>query len=288
MAKVARNLPNTLRDTARMRVFASSRTVGRPGRFIEAATDLWFGNVREDQNTGGTLVTARVPTLGDAAPLVFQQGVLFDDGLRREDTVFDLLGDMIHDVESREENSSRFDAALLRHLPRVLADGIEGISIKSPRYHDSSMVFDRSVTKAAEDLASQAPPAARTRVVGVLESLSFSDRAFVLVVGNGNRLRGQWKPDDPEPLRSFWGHRVLLEGIVEFKITGTPLSIVAEAIRSATASDEFWSVMPRSQQQERHRPRLLVKGRNPLAALVGLGAQEGTDEEFIRALEAIR
>lgn len=57
-------MEKVLRNAVRMRVFASSRKIGRPGLVVEAALDLWLGDVRKDEATGGTAMTARGPTLG--------------------------------------------------------------------------------------------------------------------------------------------------------------------------------------------------------------------------------
>lgn len=109
MALVEKRLPEVLRDAVRMRVFASSRKIGRPGLVVEAALDLWLGDVRKDEATGGT---ARVPTLGRAAPRLFDQGLRWEeDGLRREDTVFDLLSDVVGQAEGRTCQPSRWAPA---------------------------------------------------------------------------------------------------------------------------------------------------------------------------------
>ena len=288
MALVERRLPEALRDAARMRVFASSRKIGRPGRIVETALDLWFGDVREDPESGGTAITARVPTLGDAAPQIFDQGVLWDDGLRKEDTVFDLLGDVVNDVRRQNRDSNRYDQALLRRLRRVLPEGTDTVQFVSPRYHERPVLVDEDLTEAADRLAAETPPDVRTRVVGKLEAMFFDSRAFRLVLDNGVRFRGLWVPDDPEPLHTLWGKRVLLEGRVKFKPTGAPLGIEAEAIRPAVERDALWAAVPQPRLvSSPPSPIALSAERNPLAAIWGLLADEGSDEQFLQELEAM-
>lgn len=289
MAQLEKRLPEVLRDAARMRLYASSRKIGRPGLVVEHALDLWFGEVREDEATGGTAVTARVPTLGEAAPKLFDQGVLWEDGLRKEDTVFDLLGDVVVDVREEDRDSSRYDEPMLRRLNRVLKDGPEAVRFESPRYrHNGPVIVDEAVAEAAERLAASTPPNTRTRVAGKLEAVFFDSRAFRLILANGMPLRGVWAPEDPEPLRQLWGRQVLMEGQVHFKPTGAPLALQAEAIRLAVDQDSLWATVPQPRQPAGDaKPTLLHPDRHSLAAVWGILVEGVSDEQFFRELEAL-
>lgn len=289
MAQLEKRLPEILRDAARMRLYASSRKIGRPGLVVEQALDLWFGEVREDKATGGTAVTARVPSLGEAAPKLFEQGVLWEDGLRKEDTVFDLLGDAVADVRGEDRDSSRYDEPMLRRLKRVLKDGPESVRFVSPRYQPNHpVIVDEAVAEAAERLAASTPPNTRTRIVGKLEAVFFDSRAFRLILANGMPLRGVWAPEDPEPLRPLWGREVLVEGQVHFKPTGAPLALQADAIRLAQVQDSLWAAIPQPRQPAGDgKTAPLSRDRNPLAAVWGILADQGSDEQFLRELEAL-
>ena len=247
-----RALPDALLNAARMRFFASSRRIGRPGLGIERATELWIGDIREHEATGGTEVTARLPILGDAAPTFFQQPALFDQPTlfgpepTRETTALDLLGDAIRAVARREADSDLFDRGMLRRLPMLRPEGVERMSFAGrDLLFSEPATVDADLERRARDLSDGTPEPYRTRVVGHLEGIFHDARAFALKLRDGTLLRGLWTADDVEPLRAGWGEDVLIEGVATFRPSGAPLVFEADGLRRATEEDRYWERAPR-------------------------------------------
>ncbi len=252
MGRFERSLPDALLNAARMRFFASSRRIGRPGLGIERATELWIGDIQRHEPTGGTQVTARLPILGDAAPTFFQQPALFDQPTlfgpepTRETTALDLLGDAIRAVARQEADSDLFDRGMLRRLPMLRPEGVERMSFSGrDLLFSEPATVDADLERRARDLSEGTPEPYRTRVVGHLEGIFHDARAFVLKLRDGTGLRGIWTSDDVEPLRRGWGEDVLVEGMASFRPSGAPLVFEAETIRPAREEDRFWERPPR-------------------------------------------
>ena len=82
-------IPDTLRDAVRMEFLHSSRAEGRLSRALRAASEVRLAGC---SSTSGdfTDVCFEMPVFGEAAPELFAQGQLWDDGPRAESSAFDL------------------------------------------------------------------------------------------------------------------------------------------------------------------------------------------------------
>lgn len=293
MQTVERMLPLALRDAIRMRVYASSRRIGRPLKALHNAWDLWLGDVHADKETGGTALIARVPTLGDAAPKLFEQEVLFEDGLKRTDTVFDLLGDVISDVSAERRNSPLFDATMLQTVAsydRARLKGLGEMKFAVPNRAAKESVVDTQVIALARKLQVETPKPQRVRIMGKLDALFYENQSFVLQLIEGQRLRGAWMKDSPEPLRLLWGQDVLIEGVVQFKPNGEPLALEAEVIAQASDKDRFWSNLPKPLPKTTRRPAkpYVRPTKNPWDLIVGIWPGTESDDEFAALVEGRR
>ena len=245
-------MPDALLNASRMRFFASSRKIGRPGLGIERATELWIGDIREHEPTGGTQVTARLPVLGEAAPDFFQQPTLFEQPTlfgpepTPETTALDLLGDAIRAVAAMHVDSELFDRGMLRRLPMLRPEGVERMSISGrDLLFSEPAIVDATLEQRARELSEGTPEPYRTRVMGRMEGIFHGSRAFVLKLRDGSLLRGLWTHDDPEPLRRSWGLDVLVEGSASFRPSGVALVLEADTIAPARDEDRFWDRAPR-------------------------------------------
>ena len=287
MSSVERTLPIALRDAMRMRLYASSRRIGRPLQALHNSWDLWLGDIKSDAKSGGTSMIARVPTLGDAAPKLFEQTVLYDDGLNREDTVFDLLADAITDVRSENRNSALFDSTLLKTVSGARRHGLDTLQIHLPNRKVKISTIDEKVVDSARRLQAEAPNPERIRIMGKLDALFFGDRSFILELQDGSRLRGAWMKDDPEPLQTHWGRDVLIEGVVRYKPNGEALGLEAEVIKLAEERDRFYANVPKASTASVRKPvRPIIRPvSNPWDLVIGIWPGNESDDEFAELLE---
>jgi hypothetical protein len=233
---------------------------------------------------------ARVPTLGEAAPKLFQQQVLFEDGLKESDTVFDLLGDVISDVDQERRDSPLFDATMLQTVSRYERARIAGLtemrfSLPNREYKES--VVDKRVIDLAKSLQAETPHSQRARIMGRLDALFYENRSFVLELLDGPRLRGAWMKESPEPLRELWGRQVLIEGVIQFKPNGEPLALEAEVIAEATDRDKFWSHFPTAVPKPARKSvnPTIRPVKNPWDLVVGIWPGDEDEDEFAALVE---
>lgn len=279
-------IEDSVRRSARMRVYAVSRKVGRPQGDLQNLCEVFDGGFTMDGSAGLGLVFY-APTIKDAAPRLLDQPSLFGDNLDPEDTVFDLLNDAISDVRTEYKDSSRFDKDLLGDFTRLIGSherGIDQLQIGSLRYAQPA-VADSVLGQRAESLLAVTPPPRRVRMTAELDMVRVSDAVFELIVADPeDRVRAVWIGDDPQELGHLLRKSVLVEGDLVYRPNGRPLRLEAERIRPATHFDQAFAAAP--------RPAVEVRTTKPANAisykqLIGSWPGDETDEELRKLLEAI-
>lgn len=240
-----RALPDALLNAVRMRFFASSRRIGRPGVGIERATEVWATELAPHGPTGGVRLTLRLPLLGEAAPEFFQQPTLFNPRPRfgsepkASATAFDLLTEALRAVSRGETSSDLFDRAMLGRLALLNPEGIERAAFAR------GAAVDGELLRAAGEIDAATPAPYRTRVLGMPEAHAADARVFALRLRDGTLLRALWTGEEAEALRRGFGVSSLMEGMATFRASGGPLVFEADTIRPAVEEDRYWERAPR-------------------------------------------
>jgi hypothetical protein len=111
-------LPLMVKQCISMSLRNRSTASGRAPDWLNRAADIrYVGHQGNDQIE----LLFEAPTLGDSACEIYEQKELFDELSTRpsaKDTGFDLLGDVLCDVKSRNTDSDHFDSPLLTRLTR--------------------------------------------------------------------------------------------------------------------------------------------------------------------------
>ena len=138
------------------------------------------------------------------------------------------------------------------------------------------------------DVASLTPPPFEaTAESAPNDALFYENQSFVLQLIEGQRLRGAWMKDSPEPLRNLWGQDVLIEGILQFKPNGEPLALEAEVITQAADRDRFWSNIPKPKPKATRKPTKphIRPSKNPWDLVVGIWPGTESEDEFAALVE---
>ncbi len=281
------------RESVRMSVLHSSRIAGRPWRELTAAWDIRYGGQTKSPD-GGTRLVFTAPSLIHAAPMLFEQHLLFADGPSADDTAFDLMGDMLGDVGQMKRESARFDADLLSTLLRfgaAVKRGVQSILLGGHRLdHTMPPPIDRRLIAAASELVEETPKPQRVRITGRLDMVRVSDRAFELLLEDGQHVRAVWAQPSVAHLGEYLGRPVVVEGQAVFRPSGSVLRIDAEAIAQTQEVDAFFSRLPeaklsmRRAMEQSTAPR---KGASAFAAIYGQWPGEESEEQLVAALEEI-
>jgi len=289
---VLSHLHNTLQDTVRMGFLHSSRARGRVPSSLKAACDVRFLGHSADGETA-TLLHFAVPDFGSAAPEVFRQQRLWEDGPEPEQTVFELLGAALADVAARREDSSRYDAGLLRRFQRyrpMFGRGqLTRIALPDTQAHESA-ALDAAVTHAARELSASTPASRRVRVAGRLDVMGASQGVLKLEVRPGVVVAGVWDGEGAvDGLKDYFNQDVVIEGLAVYRPSGSLLRLDVQAIAAAGPADEYFRAVPGGQPRlDVSRALRLRPGEvSPYARIFGSIPAEESDEDFLAAVEAL-
>lgn len=281
---------DTLSAAVRMGFMHSSRTRGRIPKVLQRAADVRF--LGHSEGTGdSTILRFEVPQFGYVAQELFAQGQLWDTGPKPEQTAFDLLSASLHDIRAKAENSERYDHAMLHQFAsygRLLRHGLKSISLPDQRMLVPEAI-DEPLSIAAKELYQATPPARRVRICGRLDLMGVSKQVLGLVLEDGSPVTAVWALDGIVDLASLLDRTVVIEGLAEFRPSGSLLRVDADAIRQAVAGDAAFSAMPIPEVQRNYQQAAaaLRPGHKPYAAIFGLIPADESDEEFTAAVEAM-
>lgn len=277
----------TLLDAVRMGFLHSSHARGRIPLSLQRAADVRFiGHAagRDDS----TILRFEVPEFGSVAQELFEQGQLWNSGPKPEQTAFDLLAASLHDVRQMAKNSERFDHALLRRFAsyrHLLRHGLSSIALPNANVSETESI-DEPLSAAAESLFRETPPARRVRLCGRLDLLGVSKRVMGLYLEDGTPVTAVWTTEGFVDLANFLDKQVTIEGLAEFRPSGTLLRVDADAIRDAGAGDTSFSTLPLPEVRHNYQKvaATVRPGHMPYASIFGLIPGEESDEEFAAAV----
>lgn len=282
---------DTLLASVRMGFLHSSHSRGRVPTMLHRAADVnYLGHSAGEDNS--TILRFEVPQFGSVAEELFAQGQLWETGPKPEQTAFDLLAASLHDVRLMSQDSERFDHAMLHQFAgyrRLFKGGLESIVLPDTKAPEPEAI-DELLSAAAGELYRATPPARRVRLCGRLDSLGVSRRVLGLVLEDDTTATAVWAMDGIVNLANFIDRQVVIEGLAEFRPSGSLLRVDADAIRLAASGDAAFSVLPLPERQQNYlqAATAIRPGHKPYAEIYGLIPADESDEKFTAAVEAMR
>lgn len=292
MGSVLARIGPTVRETVRMGFLRSSRRVGRPLKELAAVWDIRYSGQSKGPG-GATRLHFGAQTLGQAAPKLFRQGLLFDDLLNPDQTAFDLVGSMLCDLSNQEKESDRFDTDLLKNVAkyeRTFRHGVATIQFGGHAIRPQASAIDSKLVETARSLFEQTPRPQRVRVSGVLDMLRISDHVLELILPDNQRVRVLWVEKTVVALKEYLNQRVLIEGDAIFRPSGRLLRVDASVITAAKPQDDLFSTVPQSHAAPIQRSDYLkpATAKTGFAAIYGQWPGDETEEELLAALKEMR
>jgi hypothetical protein len=239
---------------------------------------------------GSTILSIEAPRLVDAAPSLFQQQHLFHpfDASR---TAIDLLQESIVEAASGQLDTEIYDQPLLakvKELDRVLATGYDGIELRGTS-DDPCIAVREETLNAVEQLLHRTPQPQSVRVSGKLDLIRHSDRMFMLVMADGQAIKGVAEEVAAEKLALLFGGSVVVTGTAVFRPAGSILRLDADDLQAAGDGSDVWSSVPAPlfhpiDVAELRRPQGRRSGVN---AIIGAWPGDESDAEFAAAVEAL-
>lgn len=289
---VLAHLHDTLQDTVRMGFLHTSRARGRiPGSLKAAAEVHFIGHTSQTDNE--TVLRFEVTPFGEAAPDLFAQTCLWEDGPQPDQTAFELLAATLDDVGTRRGESSRFDTGMLRRIGsygRLFAKGgLNNIALPDVTFHKAGHL-DATIVKSARELADVTPHPRRVRVAGRLDLMGASQGVLKIHIASGGIVTAIWDGEEAlEQFSSMFNKDVVCEGLGVFKPSGTLLRIEADALTLASKNDDFFRSAPVAIARTDVARAARLRSGEPPAYMGFLGSipPEETDEEFAAAVESL-
>ena len=201
-------LPLAIRATVSMAFRNRSHVKGRRPAWLERASDVRFV---DHQGNGESTLYFEAPLLGEAAADVYAQQSLFpeaDDRPAKEDTAFDVFGDVLTDVQKRNSDSEHYDPSLLRRITsfkRVFKRGpYNEVDFTSRRFpQDSPARFTPALVESARVLLGKTPSPQRVRIVGQLDGLVASTQRFSILLDSGEKVTGSFTDDQMDAMQEL-------------------------------------------------------------------------------------
>jgi hypothetical protein len=286
-------VPLAVRESISMALQNQSRRRGRQPHWLDEAADIRF--VGHEGNGDATLFF-EAPTLGSAAQELYQQQALpgFSTRPSPDDTGFDLLGDVLADVQQRNADSEHFDPLLLNRLAKfhkVFHRSPFGeVQFVSRRYGvQSPAVLAPETVVSAKSLLHRTPSPQRVRIAGQLDGLEASTQRFWILLDTGEKVVGLFADDQMDIMQTLWRQRVLVRGVAVYRASGRLLRIDADTVTSGDGEAAIFSQMPAPSHAKLDvaRFRKLQGSRSGMAAIMGQWPGDESDDEVEVALERL-
>lgn len=280
-----------IRGSVRMRFLGRSASRGRRPTWLSEASDIRFVDY---SGSGDTILHFEAPQFGEAVPELYEQGELWPTRPAPDTTGFDLLAEVVCDVDARNEDSEVFDRPLLRQIQRfdrVFDDHIQRLRLGALAVQTArEPVLTYGVAEAAGELWVATPPSRRVRVVGTLDMLWQSRQAFSLKLsGEPDEVRGSLLEGDIGELKELLGQPVLVEGKAVYRPSRRVLRVDAERVIPAGDIEGPWGSIPAPLDTQLGPTSWHVRQtpQTGINAIIGKWPSDETDEEIFAALESI-
>lgn len=286
------DLPRAVSNAVAMAVMNRSHPKGRRHAWLRQAADIrYLGHSNGDQGA----LHFEAPQLGDAAPKLFEQKLLFRDLMPDPQvTGFDLFYHVLADIDRGSDDSPNFDPALLRRVHKMGRIFRRGpfIGFKFADHHQQDLPpvnLSANVAAAANTMIGRTPAPQRIRLVGQLDGIEASTQRFSLVLDSGDRIMGTYGDDQADEMRQLWSKRVLVLGSAIYRASGRLLRIEAEQLLSGEQEPALFSQLPKPRHEKLDTARLRQPQgtRSGMAAIAGAWPGDENDAEIAAALEQI-
>jgi hypothetical protein len=274
-----------------MAIEGASASVGAPPQWLERASDirtLGFGH-----RNGRSVLHLKAPTLGEAAPELFEQQRLWPGMASLNDTALQLIGKVSFVVRRQEGASDMYDQPLLKHFThwnQLFKRRVRNLGM--PAAHGSTtstpVTLDMQVVENAHLLSDQTPAPRQVRVVGKLDMVRHSTRSFGLVLDNDDEVRGVLQEGDPSLLQEYFGRTITVFGKAVYRPSGTLLRIDAQELLNSTEGKAAFGFVPAalgSNPRSERKPQTAKAG---VAAFFGTWPGDETDDDLLAALGEMR
>ena len=289
------NLATVAQRSARMAFQRRSTSPGPRPKWLQEVADIRFTGYEPMER--GMDIFLDAPTLGGSMPGTYRELEFWSGHPDPEDTVLDLVGDVVSAIQNNDRDSHMLDESLLRSVGRFsrsLNGYMSEAHISSRRQSMMPVTLDADAARSARSMVKEFQSQRNVRIVGELDMVSISNSTFALKLADGTDLRGVLVSDDIYEVARMLSTRVLVKGSVFYRLSGRPLRIDAASVEPAVDDSSIWSHLP---EPPSRRNRLTLAQRDSLSvrqtpwtgvgAIIGRWPGDETDAQVADALKML-
>lgn len=228
----------------RLAIEGESVKVGRLPDWLEKSADFVLKGIKK----GSTVLIFDAPTLGEVAPLQIQQQDLWYTVPEPSDTALTILAKSVADIKRGNRESERYDTGVLEsllNLKELVKDERVTVGLTSPQRRAEKFSLNNQSFEKIEVLKKVTPLPQAVVVTGYLDAIRHSQRQFELKTERGEIIRGRIDEASisVEQMRTLWGKKATVKGVLHFMASGKPRLLEAQVINPREAGDEIFSTL---------------------------------------------
>lgn len=241
---------------------------------------------------GSTQLVFEAPTMGEVAPQQIQQQDLWYTVPDADDTALSILAKSIADVRDEKLDSERYDGGVLESLLKfrqIMDNNKVKIRLTASRRPADRFTLDKASFQTIEEIRRKTPEPQAVVLTGFLDEIGHSQRKFQLILETGQIVRGKVreKAVPLERIRTLWGKKVTVKGVLHFLPTKKPRFLEADIVQPHEVGDEVFSnlTLPLSTQEVVSQLQSDKIKEGVVSEIWGKWPGDETTEEILEALK---
>lgn len=273
--------------TLRLAIEGTSTKSGTRPNWLEAAVDFTFANM----TSGSTTLEIDASTLGATIPARVLQQKMFYDLPSPDETALSVMLKSAGDATEEHLESDRFDNGVLKSIAfmePLLKSFASSIEISSSDRPGEGLVLTGEKIATVKRISAQTPEPSMVVLAGILNTIEHREGAFKLLLSDGTQIPGEVDIGsvDPEELRKFWGKKVTVKAMAEFRPSGKARFLGLRLIKPFERGEELLEKAPSKASPLRvvDKAKRLPAAEGPLEKIWGQWPGDESIEELLSAL----
>lgn len=226
----------------RLAIEGTSLKKGQLPQWLKDAVDFNITNIEK----GSTILSIEAPQLGEVALEQISQQNLYKDLPHPNDTALTVWANSYFDATSEKYESDYYDKGVLTSLisfKDFIIKHAKSVEIESPIDKKLSRIkIDDQHLERVQKLTASIPESRKVILSGIIDIIEHFAGRFKLNLENGEKIQGAIDKEflDLELMRNYWGKKVTIKGIADFRPNGKIRFLKADLIKPFDNSEKLF------------------------------------------------
>lgn len=273
----------------RLAIEGTSLKKGHLPQWLKDAVDFNITNIEK----GSTILSIEAPQLGEVASEQISQQNLYKDLPHPSDTALTVWANSYFDATSEKLESDYYDKGVLNSLisfKDFINKHAKSVEIESPIDKKVSRIkIDDQHLERVQKLTASIPESRKVILSGIIDIIEHFAGRFKLNLENGEKIQGAIDKEflDLEVMRNYWGKKVTIKGIADFRPNGKIRFIKADLIKPFDNSEKLFQeyMVFHEPQKTVYKISRSLPEIAPLKEVWGKWPGEESIEEILAALD---